>query len=82
MGTGYQGVLLIMVAVLRSTTGRQLLMKKRSFGKEAGLADWTMLVELLLEWEAYLCEKRMKREHVKKMKTKRKVIMHLLKQVA
>ncbi|MEM7375605.1 MAG: hypothetical protein AAF587_43840 [Bacteroidota bacterium] len=82
MGTEYRGVLLIMAAVLRSTAGRSFLMKKKRFGKETGLADWTMLVKLLLEWEAYLCEKKMKREHVKKMKTKNKVLMHLLKQVA
>ena len=41
-----------------------------------------MLVELLLEWEAYLCEREMRRDHVIKLKQKHKVILHLLKSVA
>ena len=82
MATQYRGVLLIMASVLRSTKGRELLMKRRRFGKEKGIQDWSMLVELLLEWETYLCEKKMRRDHVKKLKQKHKVIMHLLKQVS
>ena len=82
MGLQYRGVLLIMAAVLRSSKGRELLMKRKRFGKKEGLKDWSMLVELLLEWEAYLCERKMKREHVVKLKQKHKVLLHLLKAVA
>ena len=49
MAKQYRGVLLIMAAVLRSTMGRRILMKRKRFGKEEGLKDWTLLVELLLE---------------------------------
>ena len=54
MAKEFRGVLLIMAAVLASKKGSKLLKSKKTFGKEAGLKDWTLLVELLLEWEAYL----------------------------
>ena len=50
----FRGVLLTVAAVLASKKGSELLKSKKTFGKEAGLKDWTLLVELLLEWEAYL----------------------------
>ena len=53
-----------MAAVLASKKGRELLFQRKKFGKEEGLRDWTLLVELMLEWEAYLGKKRMNREHV------------------
>ena len=59
MARDFRGVLLIMAAVLRSTKGRELLFQRRKFGKEEGLRDWILLVELLLEWEAYLGLRRM-----------------------
>ena len=82
MATHYRGVLLIIAAVLHSTLGRKLLMKKKKFGKMEGLKDWITLVELLLMWESYLCEKRMKVLDVKKLKTKHRYIMYLMKNVA
>ena len=62
MARDFRGVLLIMAAILRSTKGRLLLMKRRKFGGERGLRDWTLLVELMLEWEAYLGQSRMKKK--------------------
>jgi hypothetical protein len=82
MGTEYRGVLLLIAAVLRSTKGRKMLMKRKRFGKETGLEDWTLLVELLLEWEAYLCQPRMKRAHVVRLARKNRYIMYIMKQVA
>ena len=82
MAKQYRGVLLIMAAVLRSSMGRQLLMKKKSFGREQGLSDWTLLVELLLEWEAFLCEKEMKRSDVVRLKEKHRFIMYIMRNVA
>jgi len=82
MAKQFRGVLLIMAAVIRSTLGRKLLMKKKSFGKEDGLRDWTLLVELLLEWEAYLTLKQMKKKDVKRLAKKHRYIMHIIKQVA
>lgn len=81
-GKEYRGVLLIMAALLASTGGKRLLMKKKNFGGEQGLADWTLVVELLLEWEAFLSEPVMKREHVVRLVKKQRFIMYVIKQVA
>lgn len=82
MATHYRGVILVIAAVLRSTLGRELLLKRKKFGKKEGLQDWTILVELLLEWEAYLCKKEMRKDHVKKLDKKHRYIMYILKNVA
>ena len=82
MAKQYRGVLLIMAAVLRSTMGRDLLMKRKRFGKEKGLSDWTLLVELLLEWEAFLCQKEMQRSDVVRLKEKHRFIMYIMRNVA
>lgn len=82
MGKEYRGVLLIMAAVLRSTGGRAKLFKRKKFGGEEGLRDWTLLVELLLEWEAYLCEETMSRALVKRMVKKNRFIMYIMRNVA
>ena len=82
MATHYRGVLLVIAAVLRSTMGRALLYRRKKFGKKEGLQDWTILVELLLEWEAYLCLREMRKDHVKKLERKHRYIMYILKNVA
>lgn len=82
MARQYKGVLLIMAAILRSTMGRKLLGKKKHFKEENKMADWLMLVELLLQWEAFLNEPLMMKRHVKRLKKKHKVIMYLLQKVA
>ena len=64
MAKEFRGVLLVVAAVLKSTEGRRLLKRKKKFGGELGLTDWTWLVEMLLEWEAYLNEKRMLKKDV------------------
>jgi hypothetical protein len=71
-----------MAAVLRSSIGKKLLLQRKKFGGEAGLRDWSLLVELLLEWEAYLCEKTMNRKDVKRLAKKHVFIMYIIKQVA
>ena len=71
-----------MAATLASRKGRQLLFQRKKFGKEEGLKDWTLLVELMLEWEAYLGEKRMERKHVVRLQKKHRFIMYIMKQVA
>ena len=82
MGIEYRGVLLLIAAVLRSTAGRKMLMRRKRFGGQEGLDDWTLLVELLLEWEAYLCQPRMKKRHVKRLDRKNRCIMYIFLQVA
>ena len=82
MAKQYRGVLLLMATVISSSLGRKLLMARKKFKKENGLRDWTLLVELLLEWEAYLCEKRMKRSHVTRLAKKHRYIMYIMLSVA
>ena len=82
MAKQYWGVMLLMAVILRSSLGRRYLMTRKKFKKENGLRDWTLLVELLLEWEAYLCEKRMKRSHVTRLAKKHRYIMYIMLNVA
>ena len=82
MARDFRGVLLIMAAILRSTKGRMMLMKRRKFGGERGLRDWTLLVELMLEWEAYLGQPKMQQKHVKRLAKKHRFLMYIMKNVA
>jgi hypothetical protein len=82
MAKDYRGVLLIMAAVLVSTCGRKMLSTKQKFKKEARKDDWILLVELLLEWEAYLCQPMMKKAHVARLDKKHCYIMYITKKVA
>ena len=82
MARDFRGILLIMAAVLQSSMGKKLLLQRKKFGGEAGLRDWSLLVELLLEWEAYLCEKTMNRKDVKRLAKKHVFIMYIIRQVA
>lgn len=83
MAKEYRGVLLAIAAVLRSTKGRRLLKENPNFGGEGGAyhTDWLLLVETLLEWEAYLSQPRMKVSHVKRLEKKNRYIMYLIKKV-
>ena len=83
MAKEYSGVLLVMVALLRSEKGRRLLLHawKKGFRKEGKLEDWVMLVETLLVWEAYLNQPQMPREEVKRLKRKNCYLLYLLKTV-
>lgn len=82
MAKDYRGVLLIMAAVLVSTEGRKMLSTKRKFKKDVRKDDWILLVELLLEWEAYLSQPTMKKAHVSKLGMKHRYIMYIMKRVA
>ena len=83
MAKEFRGVLLTMAAVLASKKGSELLKSKKRFGKEQeGLKGWTLLVELLLEWEAYLNLKEMKRSHVMRLTKKHRHVMYIMTKVA
>ena len=82
MAKEFRGVLLIMAAVVHSTDGRSLLKKRRLMGGEDGITDWSMLIETLLEWEAFLNLKRMRKDDVVKLKKKMVYLMYLLRNVA
>ena len=81
MGTQYRGVLLIIAAVIRSDVGRHLLDKKKKI-RENGIDRWSYLVELLLQWESYLCKREMRVDLVKRMAKKHRYIMQTMKEVA
>ena len=78
----YRGVLLIMAVVLRSTLGRKLLSSKKKFKQDHRKDDWLLLVELLLEWEAFLCQPTMKKRHVARLGQKHRYIMYIMTKVA
>ena len=82
MAKDYRGVLLIILAMCRSTKGRKILKKYRSFKKESDLDDWILLVELMLEWESYLNEPVMEVKHVKRLEKKHRFIMYIMRKVA
>ena len=82
MAKDYRGVLLNMAAILRSTKGRALLHTKRRFKEGSTKDDWLMLVETLLEWEAYLNQPKLLKKHLHRLKKKHRFIMYLLKRVA
>ena len=72
----------MMAVVLRSTGERELLRSKRKFKHDHNMDDWLILVELLLEWEVFLCLPRMKIQHVKRLEKKHRYIMYVMKKVA
>jgi hypothetical protein len=84
MAKDYRGVLLIMLAIVRSTKGREILKKRRIFKDkhDTALNDWILLIELMLEWEAYLNEPRMYVKDVKRLKKKHRYIMYIMRKVA
>ena len=57
MGRERRGVLLIMLCILRSTAGRNVMgqSRKKMFDDDIRVDDWIVLVEALLQWEAHLC---------------------------
>ena len=84
MAKDYRGVLLIMLAILRSTKGQTML--KHAYGgafrDETTLKDWILLVELMLEWESYMNEPEMNMKHVKRLEKKHRYIMYIIRKVA
>ena len=83
MAKEYTGVLLVMAAILRSQAGVDLLCRarKKNFHKSWQRQDWLLLVETLLQWEAYLSQDRMQKKHVHRLKKKHRFLMFLIKKV-
>ena len=82
MAKEHRGVLLVMAAVVVSSKGRKLMSKRRKMGGEEGVTDWSRLLELLLEWEAFLNLKKILKADVKKLKLKHVFVMYMLRNVA
>ena len=84
MGKEFTGVLLLIAAILQTEKGRALLKKAspKRFGRDCLLDDWALLVETLIEWEAFLKLERMELKNVKRLKRKHRFIMFLIKKIA
>lgn len=82
MAKDYRGVLLIILAICRSTKGRKILRKQKAFRETSTLDDWILLVESMLEWESYLNEPRMQVKDVKRLEKKHRYIMYIMRKVA
>ena len=82
MAKDYRGVLLNMAACVQSEAGQEILKRRPRFRKAGVIDDWLLLLETLLEWEAYLNEPRMYRKHLQRLRKKHKVLMYLIKSVA
>jgi hypothetical protein len=81
MGKEFSGVMLLIAAILHTTYGKELLKAKKKHFSKGQLADWALLVETLLEWEAYLKLPRMEKKHLKRLKQKHRYIMFLMKRI-
>jgi hypothetical protein len=83
MAKEFAGVLLVMAAILRCEGGQRLLRsaRKKNFKHPWQIKDWILLVETLLQWEAYLTLAKMEKRHVRRLKKKHRFLMYLLKKV-
>ena len=77
----YRGILLVMATIFRSKLGRDTLGTNKTFGKQK-LNDWAYLCELVLCWEAFLCQEEMTKFHALRLAAKNRFIFWLIKKVA
>ena len=78
MAKEHRGVLLVLAIACVCTAGRKLLGRRKAFSEGDGSANWSKLLEMLLQWEAFLCLKEITRADAKRLDTKHKFIMYLL----
>jgi hypothetical protein len=83
MGMEHEGVMLLLALLLRSTKGRAILQKHKVFCDDAELgverlADWQMLLELLLGWLMWLKSPRIRKVHLKAARKKHRTLMYFL----
>ena len=81
MANEFRGILLVMAAVLRSEQGKRLVQKRQGFN-DTHVKNWVLLLEMLLEWEAYLNEDEFDVRQVLRLHKKNRFIMYLIKKVA
>lgn len=83
MAKEYTGILLVLAAVLQSAKGQHMVTthKKSNFGKTAQLDDWILLVDTMLQWEAWLKSDRLEKNQVEQAEKKHRYIMYLIKKV-
>jgi hypothetical protein len=83
MAKEFTGVLLIMSALVRTKVVMDKLKASRGkhFKEDGKITDWSLLIETLLQWEAYLCSDQMAVSDVVRLRRKHKYIMYLLKKI-
>ena len=83
MAKEYAGVLLVMAALLHTKQGNDLLSsaRRKDFRAVGQISDWVLLVETMLQWEAYLNLPQMEKKHVHRLKKKHVYLLYLLKRV-
>ena len=81
------GVMLVLIAVLRSTRGRDALLNESQgqqsafFATESDVNDWIMLLELQIQFEAWLKSPSMRVDTVIRLRTKVRELMLFTKNV-
>lgn len=83
MAKEFEGVLLLIAILLRSSEGSRLLSlaQTKNFVEDYQIADWLLLVETLLGWIQWLKSDKMELRHVKASAWKHRYIMHLIKKI-
>ena len=83
MAKEFSGVMLLIATILQSSNGKDLLKssRKKNFREDWQFDNWTMLIELLMQWEAFLKMDQMERKHVRRLKKKHRELMFLIKSV-
>lgn len=83
----YTGILLVLLTALQSGEGKELLSGDRNntsigaFEEEGRYDDWILLLDTLLQWEAWLKSDEMVRRDVERSFEKHRHLMHLYKRV-
>lgn len=78
----YRGILLVMAAVFRSAKGRNSLTKNSKHFTPKKIQDWLELLEVILSWEAFLCQPTMTKTHVALLSFKNRLLMWMIKKTA
>jgi hypothetical protein len=83
MGKEMSGVVLLLAAVMQTTAARKLLERGRGslFKDPEVFDDWILLLELLLQWEAYMKLPEMRVFDVRRLQFKHRYLMFLCKKV-
>ena len=82
-GKRFTGVLVCLLAAICSEQGQQVLRKSNKKWRVPGkIEDWIMMLETLLQWEAWLKSERMETFDVLRAKKKHRYVMFLVRKVA
>ena len=81
-GKKYTGILLCLLSAIKSDEGRKILEKRPKWREFHVRKDWILLLETLLQWEAWLNSPQMQKFDVLRAKQKHRYIMYLIRKVA